>query len=79
MQNNFFSNKSIVFTGSLSKLSREEAKYKAKIKGAKILSTVSKNTDYIVLGEKAGSKYEKAKSLGINILVENEFLKKINE
>ena len=78
-KNNFFSNKSIVFTGSLSKLSREEAKYKAKIKGAKILSTVSKNTDYIVLGEKAGSKYEKAKSLGITILLENDFLKKINE
>jgi len=73
------SGKSIVFTGKLLKLSREEAKYKAKIKGAKILSTVSKNTDYIVLGEKAGSKYEKAKSLGITILLENDFLKKINE
>ena len=40
-KNNFFSNKRIVFTGSLSKLSRDEAKYKAKINGAKILSTVS--------------------------------------
>ena len=78
-KNNFFSNKSIVFTGSLSKLSREEAKYKAKTKGAKILSTVSKKTDYVVLGENAGSKYEKAKSLGITILVEDDFLNKINE
>jgi len=74
----FFSNKSIVFTGSLSKLSREEAKHKAKIKGAKILSNVSLNTDYVVIGEKAGSKFDKAKSLGIKILNENEFIKKIN-
>ena len=75
----FFSNKSIVFTGSLTKLSRDEAKYKAKTKGAKILSTVSKNTDYVVIGEKAGSKAKKAKELGIKILKENDFLEKINE
>ena len=47
--------------------------------GAKILSTVSKNTDYVVIGEKAGSKLKKAQDLGIKILYENEFLKKVNE
>ena len=79
ISNNFFSNKSIVFSGTLTKLSRDEAKYKAKTMGAKILSTVSKNTDYVVIGEKAGSKLKKAQDLGIKILYENEFLKKVNE
>ena len=74
----FFSNKSLVFTGTLEKLSREEAKYKARINGAKILSSVSKNTDYLIIGENSGSKAKKAKELGIEILNENEFLKKIN-
>ena len=54
------------------------AKYKAKVIGAKILSSVSKNTDYVVIGEKAGSKAQKAKDLGLNILTEDEFLNKIN-
>ena len=77
-ENNFFSNKRIVFTGSLNKLSREEAKYLAKSKGAKILSNVSKNTDFVIIGEKAGSKELKARSLGLKIIFEDEFLKKIN-
>ena len=76
--NNFFSNKHLVFTGSLFELSREEAKYLAKTKGAKILSSISKKTDFLIAGEKAGSKIDKAKKLGIKILNEKEFLKKIN-
>tara|TARA_Y100000590_G_C15730503_1_gene1016847 strand:- start:304 stop:2322 length:2019 start_codon:yes stop_codon:yes gene_type:complete len=79
ISNNFFSNKSIVFSGSLTKLSRDEAKYKVKNRGAKILSSVSKNTDYLIIGENAGSKAEKAKNLGIKILLEDDFLKKIND
>ena len=74
----FFSNKNIVFTGTLTKLSRDEAKYKAKSNGAKILTNVSKNTDYLIIGEKAGSKAQKAIDLGIKILNEDEFLNKIN-
>ena len=77
--NSFFSNKSVVFTGTLATLSRDEAKYRAKTKGAKILSNVSTNTDYVVVGEKSGSKAEKAKHLGIKILNEEDFLKKISE
>ena len=76
---NYFSNKNLVFTGSLTSLSRDEAKYLAKTNGAKILSTVSNNTDYLIIGEKAGSKLDKAKILGIKILKEKEFLKKINQ
>jgi len=78
-RNNFFSNKSVVFTGTLLKLSRDEAKYRAKTKGAKILSNVSVNTDYVVVGEKSGSKAKKAKNLGIKILNEKDFLKKISD
>ncbi len=76
--NNFFSNKHLVFTGTLSELSRDEAKYLAKTKGAKILSSISKKTDFLIVGEKAGSKINKASQLGIKILNEKEFLKKIN-
>ncbi len=75
---NFFSNKHLVFTGTLTELSREEAKYLAKSKGAKILSAISKKTDFLIAGEKAGSKIDKASKLGIKILDEKEFLKKIN-
>ncbi len=75
---NFFSNKHLVFTGTLSELSRDEAKYLAKTKGAKILSSISKKTDFLIAGEKAGSKIDKATQLGVKILNEKEFLKKIN-
>ena len=78
-RNSFFSNKSVVFTGTLATLSREEAKYQAKTKGAKILSNLSTNTDFVVVGKKSGSKAEKAKNLGIKILNEEDFLKKISE
>ncbi len=76
--NNFFNGKNLVFTGSLINISRDEAKYLSKKVGAKILSSVSKTTDYVIIGEKAGSKSKKAKELNINTLTENEFLKKIN-
>ena len=78
-KNNFFSNKNIVFTGTLNSLSRDEAKYLAKINGAKILSSISKNTDYLITGDKAGSKAQKAKMFDIKIINEKEFLSKINK
>tara|TARA_Y100001936_G_C16058181_1_gene662465 strand:- start:402 stop:2171 length:1770 start_codon:yes stop_codon:yes gene_type:complete len=77
--NNFFSNKSIVFTGSLKDLSRDEAKHLAKSKGVKILSGISRNTDYLVVGDSPGNKVQKAKTLGIKILTEEEFIIKINK
>jgi len=67
--------KTILFTGSLSTLTRNEAKEKAEAAGAKTISAVSGNLDILVAGEKAGSKLRKAKSLGtVNIVDENEFL-----
>jgi len=74
---NFFNTKNIVFTGTLKSISRDEAKHIAKEAGAKILSTVSKNTDYVIVGEKAGSKEKKAIELHLKILSEVDFLKKI--
>ncbi len=78
-KNNFFSNKNLVFTGTLSNLSRDEAKYLAKSSGAKILSSITKNTDYLIAGDKAGSKLSKARSIGVEIIDEKEFLLKINQ
>ncbi len=75
---NFFNGKNIVFTGSLSSISRDEAKYLAKNVGAKIQSSVSKSTNYVILGQKTGSKAKKAKELNINTMTEDEFLKNIN-
>jgi len=71
-------NKTILFTGTLDTLSRERAKELAKKKGFKISSSVSKNLDYLIFGEKAGSKLKKAKEIGIKILNEKEFLNLIN-
>ena len=72
------SNKNIVFTGSLSKLSRDEAKHQAIKMGAKISSSISKNTDYLIIGDKPGSKEKKARQLGVSILTEQDWIKIIN-
>ena len=74
----FFSNKNLVFSGSLSKFSREEAKHLAIQLGAKISSTVTNKTDFLIIGEKPGSKYKLAKKLKIKIIDENEWVKKTN-
>jgi len=69
-----FSGKTIVLTGTLSKLTRDEAKGKIRKLGGKISSTVSKKTDYLIVGDNPGSKHEKAQELGIEILTEDQFL-----
>lgn len=69
------SGKSIVVTGTLDSMSREEAKQAVREAGGDWVSSVSKNTDYVVVGDSPGSKYEKAQSLGVKILEEKEFLK----
>ena len=66
--------KSFLFTGSLSKMTRDEAEDMVEEAGGKILSGVSKNLDFLVVGEKAGSKLDKAQKLGISILTEDQFL-----
>ena len=55
-------------------MTREEAKTKLEALGAKISDSVSKKTNYVVVGEEPGSKFEKAKSLGVKLLSEKEFL-----
>jgi DNA ligase (NAD+) len=69
------SGKNIVVTGTLETLSREQAKEAVREAGANWSSSVSKNTDYVVVGANPGSKAEKAKSLGVKILDEKGFLK----
>ena len=70
-------NKTFLFTGKLSAMSRDEAKRLAVKNGGKVLSSVSKNLDYLVVGEDPGSKLEKAGSLGVKVLSEEDFLKMI--
>lgn len=65
--------KVMVFTGSLEGFSRDEAKDQARMAGATVASSVSKKTDYVVVGEDPGSKAAEAKKLGVNILTESEF------
>lgn len=69
--------KSFVFTGGLANRSREEAGELVQQHGGKVSSSVSKKTDYIVVGTDPGSKYDKAKELGVTILTEKEFEKLI--
>ncbi len=68
------SGKSFVITGTLSAMSREEAKAKIKTLGGKISESVSSKTDYVVVGSEPGSKFEKAQKLGIEILDEAKLL-----
>jgi DNA ligase (NAD+) len=65
--------KSFVFTGGLANRSREEAAELVQQHGGKISGSVSKKTDYVVVGTDPGSKYDKAKELGVTILTESEF------
>jgi DNA ligase (NAD+) len=71
--------KTFVLTGTLSGMTRDEAKEKLVALGAKVAGSVSKNTDYVVVGEDPGSKADKAKALGVTMLSEKEFLKLVRE
>lgn len=78
-ENTLFTDKTFVLTGSLSSLTREEASNLIEEKGGKTTSSVTSKTDYVVAGENAGSKYDKAVKLGIPILTEEEFLAYLQE
>ena len=76
--NDIFANKTFVLTGSLTIFTREEASEKIELLGGKTSGSVSKKTSVVIVGENPGSKYEKAKELGIEIWTEQEFEEKLN-
>lgn len=75
----FFTNKTIVLTGTLESMGRKEATTELELLGAKVVSSVSKSTDYVIYGAEAGSKLDKANALGIKTLNESEFILELNK
>jgi DNA ligase (NAD+) len=71
--------KTVVFTGALERMTRDEAKAMAERLGAKVAGSVSKKTDWVVAGPDAGSKLTKARELGVNVLTEDEWFGLIGE
>ncbi len=76
--NSQFSGKSIIFTGTLTKMTRAEAKKRSEDLGLKVVGSVSSKTDFVVAGEEAGSKLKKAQELSLKILNEEEWLQMIS-
>jgi DNA ligase (NAD+) len=74
-----FTGKTFVLTGTLPNLKREEAAAKIEERGGRVSGSVSKKTDYVVAGEEAGSKLEKANKLGVPVIDEAEFLRLCDE
>jgi DNA ligase (NAD+) len=71
--------KTFVFTGSLASMRRSEAQDIILKRGGKVGSQISPNTDYLVMGKSPGSKLDKAKSMGISVLTEDDFLQLLGE
>ena len=71
--------KTVVITGTLSKFSRSEAEAAVKAAGGRATSSVSKSTDFVVVGSEAGSKADKAKQLGVEIIDEEEFIRRLRK
>lgn len=74
-----FAGKTVVLTGGLAKLSRDEAKAEIERRGGKVSGSVSRKTDLVVEGEEAGSKAARARELGVKVVGEEEFLRMLGE
>lgn len=79
IQENRFKDKTVVLTGTLSQMSRDQAKAILQSLGAKVSGSVSSKTDFVIAGESAGSKLSKAQDLGIFVLSEQDFLQAIEK
>lgn len=79
VKENVFEGKTVVVTGTLKSYNRNEIKEKLEELGAKVSGSVSKKTNYLIAGEEAGSKLNKAKELGVTILTEDEFESMLNQ
>ncbi|MDX9779380.1 MAG: NAD-dependent DNA ligase LigA [Patescibacteria group bacterium] len=79
LKNNSLAGKSFVLTGSLSRLTRQEAKDRIKARGGQTRDSVSRQLDYLIVGENPGSKLKEAEKLGIKIISEDEFLKLLSQ
>ena len=75
---NLFSSKSVVITGSFNSIARSQLKEELIRLGARVNSSVSSKTDFLVVGDKPGSKLTKAKELNIRVIEEDEFLEMLN-
>lgn len=78
-QTSLVTGKTFVLTGELTRFTRDEAKDMIRKKGGNVSSSVSKKTDFVVAGDNAGSKFNTAKELGVNVLSEEEFVKMMEE
>jgi DNA ligase (NAD+) len=74
-----FTGKTVVVTGTLEKFSRDEAKEELRKAGANVTDSISKNTDFLIVGANAGSKFDKAQKLGVKTLSEKELLELLSE
>ncbi|HOW28554.1 MAG TPA: NAD-dependent DNA ligase LigA [Elusimicrobiota bacterium] len=79
IKSTILSGKTIVFTGELKSFSRSEAERLAREHGANVTSSVSKNTSFVVVGAEPGSKFQKAQKLGVEVISEEEFKKRITK
>jgi len=79
VQESFFKNKTVVLTGTLPSLTRDQAKEMLEKVGAKVAGSVSKKTDFLLAGADSGSKLEKANELGVRVIDEQELMNLLNQ
>ena len=79
IRSDIFSGMTFVLTGTLENLTRSDAKHLIESNGGKVTSSVSKKTDVVVAGKDAGGKLAKANELGIEVIDENEFMRRISD